>query len=63
MSSSNHISLGAQHLYKLGYLYGFFSSAVIYIVLSKIWVPRRAMAKISTDVETVVQDVKYDASA
>lgn len=60
MNSSNVVSVGARNLYKLGYLYGFFSSAVLYVVLSKIWVPRQAMVKGTSDVETVEQDVKRE---
>ena len=59
MSSSNVVSEGARNLYKLGYLYGYFSSAVLYVILSKIFAPRQAMVKGTSDVEVVEQELKH----
>ena len=56
MNSSNAVSIGARNLYKLGYLYGFFSAAVLYVILSKVFVPRQAMVKGTSDIEIIEKD-------
>lgn len=37
VNSSNNISVGAQHLYDMNYLYGFYSALVVYYVLNYFW--------------------------
>jgi NCS1 family nucleobase:cation symporter-1 len=44
MNSSLSISTGAINLYNLGYLYGFFSSFVVYSALSIAFPPRSTFA-------------------
>lgn len=40
VTASVEVSGGAQHLYSLGYWYGFLSSSGLYVLLSKIWPPK-----------------------
>ncbi|QDS68744.1 hypothetical protein FKW77_004642 [Venturia effusa] len=52
MDSSLSVSAGAIHLYKLGYLYGFFSSFVLYSALSIGFPPRSTFSHSSDPGET-----------
>lgn len=56
MNSSLSVSIGAIHLYKLGYLYGFFSSFVLYSALSIAFPPKLTFAYGSEVEETAVSD-------
>lgn len=46
VTPSLDIAAGARHLASLGYLYGFFVSAVVYILLSRVFVARQTMVKV-----------------
>lgn len=54
MNASLSVSSGAIHLYKLGYLYGFFSSFVLYSALSIIFPPTMTFAYSSEEQESTV---------
>ncbi|KAE9971118.1 hypothetical protein EG327_009997 [Venturia inaequalis] len=54
MNSSLSVSTGAIHLYKLGYLYGFFSSFVLYSALSFAFPPKPTFAYSSEGEESAV---------
>jgi hypothetical protein len=51
VNSSLDITIGARHLASLGYMYGLFMSAGVYILLSRIFAARQTIVK--TDHETV----------
>jgi NCS1 family nucleobase:cation symporter-1 len=46
VTPSLKIATGARHLAGLGYLYGFFVSAGVYILLSRVFVARQTIVKI-----------------
>lgn len=45
VTPSLDISTGARHLASLGYIYGFFISATIYILLSRVFIARQTIFK------------------
>jgi NCS1 family nucleobase:cation symporter-1 len=45
VNPSLNIAMGARHLASLGYFYGFFVSAGVYILLSRIFVARQTIVK------------------
>ncbi|KAI7371332.1 hypothetical protein KC336_g20794 [Hortaea werneckii] len=53
VSSSTALDTGAEHLYNLSYLYGFFASAGLYCVLSRIFPAKEAYVTDDDNVEFV----------
>lgn len=45
VNPSLNIAIGARHLASLGYMYGFFISAGVYIILSRVFVARHTVVK------------------
>jgi cytosine/uracil/thiamine/allantoin permease len=45
VTPSLQIAVGARHLASLGYMYGFFISAGVYILLSRVFVARQTVVK------------------
>ncbi|TLD35488.1 NCS1 nucleoside transporter family [Venturia nashicola] len=58
VNSSVSVSTGAIHLYKLGYLYGFFSSFVLYSALSTAFPPKQTFVYGSEKTEGAESSIK-----